>query len=283
MTSTAPQSQAPPVQVFESDPQLKGVSFLGALRSELIKLIALRTTWVLSLIALGMAGLVALMIGISTATFAEQGGPTFTTADLAQQSTSGSYFGLMLLGALGVISITSEFSSGSIRSSMTAVPRRNLLLAAKGTALTLWVAVVSTVVIVISHVLIALVNQDLPFASPFTHGEVAATYAASWTSLLLAALLGLGLGLLLRSSAGGIVILAVIMFVLPIVISILYGVTQGAQWVDFLARAEYMHLLSGFTGTYPDGEPPLLYGLGLLGWTAVPLALGWTAFSRRDS
>ncbi len=51
---------------FESDPTLSGLSFLGTLRSEFAKLLALRTTFWLSLISVGLCLLIAVAVAATT-------------------------------------------------------------------------------------------------------------------------------------------------------------------------------------------------------------------------
>ncbi|NDK32004.1 ABC transporter permease subunit [Nesterenkonia haasae] len=276
-------------QTFTIDATLPGVSFLGAARSEFAKLKALRTSWWLSIITVGLGGFIAGAVAFSFQHFLADD-PYFGggALQLAMQGQTGSYFAMIFLGSLGVIAITTEYSSGAIRSSLTAVPQRTLLLSAKALALAVWTAVVSAVLILLSHLLTSLIAEPLSVGDIFD-AEIAGVYAATWATVVLTSLLGFGLGALLRSSAGGIVVLAVIMFVLQIVLSILYGVTDGAAWVETLMQAEYMSLVDSFTN--PEaGEFSMVpaietwqAGLGLLAWVAVPLTLGALRFTRRDA
>jgi ABC-2 type transport system permease protein len=276
-------------RTFEVDNTLPGVSFRGAVVSEFTKLLALRTSWWLSIITLALGGVVAGAVAVSYQYFMSDN-PYFTgeALQLATQGQTGSYFAMILLGALGVIAITTEYSTGAIRSSLTAVPQRVLLLSAKALALAVWTAVVTAVLILISHLLTSLIAEPLSPADIFD-AEIAGMYAATWATVLLTALLGFGLGALLRSSAGGIVVLAVIMFVLQIVFSILYGVTDGAAWVETLLRVEYMNLVDNFinpeAGALSPAPPlePWQAGIGLMIWAAAPLALGALRFTRRDA
>ncbi len=276
-------------RTFTIDATLPGVSFLGAARSEFAKLKALRTSWWLSIITVGLGGFIAGAVAFSFQRFLADD-PYFGggALQLAMQGQTGSYFAMIFLGSLGVIAITTEYSSGAIRSSLTAVPQRTLLLSAKALALAVWTAVVSAVLILLSHLLTSLIAEPLSVGDIFD-AEIAGVYAATWATVVLTSLLGFGLGALLRSSAGGIVVLAVIMFVLQIVLSILYGVTDGAAWVETLMQAEYMSLVDSFTN--PEaGEFSMVpaietwqAGLGLLVWVAVPLTLGALRFTRRDA
>ena len=282
--NTASSARPPAYQV---DPTLSGVSFLGTFRSEFAKLKALRTSWWLSIVTIGLGAFIAGAVAFAYQQFA--GDFSTNALDMAVQGQTGSFFAMILLGSLGVIAITTEFTTGAIRSSLTAVPRRTTLLSAKALALVVWTGLAVAIMILISHLLTALIADPLGVGDIVTDGEIALMYAKTWLVVVLTVLLGFGLGTLLRSSAGGIVVLASIMFVVQIVLSILMGVTDGAAWVEALIKVEYMNLVEGFinptAGEYaffPVLDPGPA-AVGLLVWTAVPLVLGWLSFTRRDS
>ncbi|WP_120004605.1 ABC transporter permease subunit [Nesterenkonia muleiensis] len=274
---------------FEVDPTLPGVSFFGTVRSELAKLRALRTSWWLSAITVGLGAFIAGAVAFSFRYFMSNDPDiTMDALELAVQGQAGGYFAMILIGSLGVVAVTTEYSTGAIRSSLTAVPQRPLLLSAKALALALWTAAVAVALILVSHLLTSLIAEPLGLAD-IADPEIAGLYLSTFASILLTALLGFALGVLLRSSAGGIVVLAVIMFVFQIVLNILYGVTQGAAWVEILVRVEFMHLVDNLTnpfageyGSVPAWEP-WQAGIGLVIWVAVPLVVGAISFSRRDS
>lgn len=275
---------------FEVDPTLPGVSFFGAVGSELAKLKAMRTSWALSAIVLGLGWVIAGSVALSYQYYASSGDDLGVSGavELAYQGQTGSYFAMILLGSLGVIAMTTEYTTGAIRSSLTAVPQRGLLFSAKAAALILWVAAVAALLVVGSHLLTSLLAEPLGVLDLFD-AEIAGMYAKSWTVMLLTALLGFGLGAILRSSAGGIVVLAVFMFVLQMVLMILWSVTDGVAWIEFLVRIEFMNLVDNFTSpqagefsAVPAWEP-WQAGVGLLIWAAVPLILGALSFTRRDS
>ncbi|WP_150461636.1 ABC transporter permease subunit [Nesterenkonia ebinurensis] len=286
MTPNLNTATATPPKTFQVDPTLPGVSFLGTFRSEFAKLKALRTSWWLSILTIGLSAFIAGSVAISYQRFSDEF-PS-SALDVAVQGQTGSYFAMILLGALGVIAITTEFTTGAIRSSLTAVPRRTTLLGAKALALVAWTGLTTAIMMLLSHVLAAVITDPLGLGDIVTDGEIALMYAKTWLVVVLTALLGFGLGALLRSSAGGIVVLASILFVVQIVLSILYGVTNEAAWVETLIKLEYMNLVDGFINEPSQYSffPALETGpalLGLLGWTAVPVALGWLSFTRRDS
>ncbi|GAA1823517.1 ABC transporter permease subunit [Nesterenkonia flava] len=288
--NTAHAPTEPQRPVFTPDPSLSGLSFIGVVRSELAKLLALRTTYWLSAITLGLSLLIAGSVAWSLSQWSEGE----SQAMLAESAMAGMYFALLLLGALAVICMTTEFTTGAIRSSMTAVPRRSMLYLGKALALTILIAVVTAVLIIACHVLAVLLGGELELTAPFTDSDVAYIYLTHWIAVVLTGLLGFGLGALLRSSAGGIVVLTVIVFVLQVVFTIILGVSDGADWAVALAQSDFSYLITQFTSppseTSVDAMEFLGLGtlelwqstLGLVIWTAVPFVLGWVTFQRRD-
>jgi hypothetical protein len=89
---------------------------------EWIKLRTLRSTW--WTIGIGVAGAVAIGVAVGH-------GTKNTSGDLTNNALAGMVPGLLLAGVLGVLMMTSEYSSGTIRATLAAVPGRPLLLAAK--------------------------------------------------------------------------------------------------------------------------------------------------------
>jgi ABC-2 type transport system permease protein len=122
----------------------------------------------------------------------------------------------LAIGVLGVLVITSEYSTGMIRSSLTAVPRRLPMLWAKA-------GVFSAVTLALSlpAVLIAFFVTQAIFGSKnilqisITDPGVARTLVGGAVYLTLIGLFALGLGTIIRNTAGGIAAFAAILFVVP--------------------------------------------------------------------
>ncbi len=276
---TSPE-QAP--RRFESDPTLSGLRFTGVLRSEFAKLLALRTTFWLSLVTVGLSVLIAVAAGWSIGSFEMPAGLEIDEQVYAATALmSGLYFATMLMGALGVISMTTEFTTGAVRSSLTAVPRRSTLFIAKLLALLLVVAVVTAVSVLAAHV-VGVGFTDLELSAMFTEGDVLHVYLGHWAAVLITALLGFGLGALLRSSAGGIVVLTIIVFVLQVVLVIIWQ-TTGEDWLETLLDYEYSSLMATFVTPGSADPEPWAGGVGLAVWAAIPTLLGWLTFTRRDA
>jgi len=108
--------------------------FRSVARMEWLKLRSVRSTaWVMLVFAAGL-------IGLAIVVLAHQHWATMSAADRASfdpvnQGFTGLTIGQLAFGVLGVLMITSEFSSGLIRATLAAVPSRPLLLAAKAAVL----------------------------------------------------------------------------------------------------------------------------------------------------
>ena len=96
--------------------------FRHVARMEWIKLRTLRSTWWTLVLAAAGAIAMAIAIGLNTKNAA---------GDLTNNALAGVVPGLLLTGVLGVLVMTGEYSSGTIRATLAATPRRPLLLAAK--------------------------------------------------------------------------------------------------------------------------------------------------------
>jgi ABC-2 type transport system permease protein len=96
--------------------------FAHAARMEWVKLRSLRSTWWTLAATIAAAAAIAVAVGVNTED---------ATGDLTNNALAGISVGLLLTGILGVLTATSEHSSGTIRSTLAAIPNRPLVLAAK--------------------------------------------------------------------------------------------------------------------------------------------------------
>jgi ABC-2 type transport system permease protein len=267
------------------------LSAVGVIRSEWIKLRSLRSTvWsyaIIVVVSLGMALLLS-----STVDFGGQPVPAEVQQNLAlQASTFGIYFGQLIVAVLGVLVISGEYATGMIRSTLAAVPKRVPALAAKALVLfvtTFVVGLVSTfgsLLIVLPILSSKGIETDLGDASLLGNLVLGSVYLA------LVAVFALGVGTILRSSAGGIAAALGVILLLPTILQVIAGLT-GAQWaIDLMP-----YLLSNAgVGTYTppvegaaavDGSEALEQwqnALVVLAWAAVSLIGGALLLKRRDA
>lgn len=288
--SKVPEVETPASTVARSrtltrDPK-HALSFGGVLRSERIKLMSLRSirvTLVITVLAgLALSALIALLWSMDLREFVTAEG--FSAADLQgyllMTATFTAPFMALIFGVLGVFAIASEYSSGMILSSLSAVPRRGMLFAGKALMTTV-IAGITALVLVGGGLGIAL--AVMPEASAQLFSPTVLTGAlGSVLYLILIALLGFGVAGCLRSTAGGIAVIAGLTFVLPIAFQVL--VITGWEWVPTVAQ----YLPSNLGGMLAQGtaatEP--VFGVALLAmaiWATAAIVPAVITMQRRDA
>lgn len=212
-----------------------GLSFPHLVRSEWIKLRSIRSTvWcygILVLLTIAMAVLLGALVN--------RGGAAVPTeaanAQLVSINTAGVSITALVVGVLGVLIITGEYGTGQIRSTFTADPRRTGVVLAKAFVLAVTTFVVSAVATWIGVAISTPLQAANAVRADLADPAVIMPIVGSSVYVTLLALLAYGIGLLVKSSAGGIAITLGILLVLPVILSVFAGLTN-AQWVmDLLA------------------------------------------------
>jgi ABC-type transport system involved in multi-copper enzyme maturation permease subunit len=191
-------------------------------KSEWTKLNSLRSTRY----ALLATAVMTIGFGMIAAGFSASRWTTMSAVDKAKfdplaTSLLGVNFGVLAIGVLGVLLIAGEYSTGMIRSTMTAVPRRLPVLWGKAGvyALVAFVLAIPATMIAFFAGQAILSGQHIQtaFSNPGVPGAVIG--AAGYLTLV--GLFAMGLAAILRNTAAGIATFAGVMFVLPPLISIL--------------------------------------------------------------
>ncbi|WUH99840.1 ABC transporter permease [Spirillospora sp. NBC_00431] len=236
------------------------VTFARTLHAEWIKLRSLRSTWLtlacLFVVGLGITGLSMSSAGddYATATAAER-----RDWDPTALSLTNYIMAQLIIAVLGSLVVTSEYATGLIRTSLSATPRRHRLLAAKMVLATAIALVAGQTLMFCSFLLgqVVLRAQDVPYAALGDPGVFSAV-AGGGLYLSAVALLAVGIGALLRATAGAIGTLVAILLLVPalggLFPSWLHGVidiwpTMGAA--EILATVpdpEYPHPWLNFGG-----------------------------------
>jgi len=185
----------------------------------------------------------------------------------------------LALGVLGVLVITAEYSTGMIRASMTAVPRRLPVLWGKAVVYGLVM-----LVLMVPSTLIAFVVGEAIFSGrhinvAFSDPGVARAVIGAGLYLTVVGLFGLGLGAIVRNTAGGIATFAGLMFVLPPLMNVL-----PLSWNN--AASPYLPLQAGeaIMSTSAGNHLSPWVGLALLsGYAAAALAIASVLLIRRDT
>src|SRR5215472_10443529 len=138
---------APALRLSPLPPATGRAGLAGALRSEFTKLRSVRSTyWTLLAMIVVSVGIGAAITGGVDANWSHLAPPDKATFDATQVSLFAFFqLGQLVLAVLGALAITSEYSTGMIRTSLTAQPRRSTVYAAKAIVFTAVALVVSLV------------------------------------------------------------------------------------------------------------------------------------------
>jgi ABC-2 type transport system permease protein len=253
--------------------------FRAVARMEWRKLRTVRSTWgLVAAFAAAMVGLAVVALGhVNYAQLSPAGRASF---DPASDAFLGLVIGQLVLGALGVLAITTEFSSGMIRATFAAAPSRPLVLAAKA-------AVLGAVTLAAGEVFAfaaffagqAILTAPAPHAALGQPGVLrAAVLSGAYPALI--ALIGLGLGAIIRHTAGALCALFGLVFALPVLFTALSGPVRDTALKllpdtmrnALTAPAPVAHLLSAW----------LTFGV-LCAYALAALAAGAWALARRDA
>jgi len=194
---------------------------------------------------------------------------------------SGVQVSQLAIAVLGVLVISGEYSTGMIRSTFLAVPKRLPVLWAKAGvfAAVTFVLMLPTVLIAFFGSQAILRDHDILQIS-FSHPGVARTVIGGAVYLTLVGVFALGLGAIVRSTAGGIALFAAIMFVIPPLLNIL-----PSDWYD--AINPYLPSTSGdaiFSLTHGSDTLSPWPGFALFaGYAALSLAVAAVLLVRRDT
>ncbi|UOQ60739.1 ABC transporter permease [Leucobacter rhizosphaerae] len=258
----------------------------GVLRSEWIKLASLRsirvTILVTVLAGLGFSAMIGMLWSGELTGAGTTPDPAALEAYLLTVSTASASFLALVFGVLGVFAVASEYSSGMILSTLTAVPRRTPVAIAKMVVLATISAITALTVVVGGLGIAALC---LPAAGPSLLAmPVVSGVLGTIVYLVLFALFAAGIAGLLRSTAGGIAVVAGVAFVLPIGFQVLS--LTGWEWVP--VAAQYLPSSLGAVisqGMVDVASGPTFWGaLGaMLAWAVVVLIPALLGFLRRDA
>lgn len=252
---------------------------VGVARSEWTKIRSLRSTFWTFLVTAGITVGLGSLFALGRTSGREPIGPDFNAAGFP---FNGMFLAQLAIGVLGVLIITTEYSSGMIRTTFTAVPQRGLVLGVKAVifgAVTFVVSVATTFVTFFASQAIlsrGTVKYGVSLSSP--HALRIVIGAALYLSVC--ALLGVALGALLRSTAAAITALAGLLFILPIMMNFLplsWHRDAIAKWLPSNAGMQIIE-----KATQPLQFSPWVGLAVFAGWVAVAFAAALVLLRGRD-
>jgi hypothetical protein len=255
--------------------------FSDLARMEWIKLRSLRSTgWGFAILAVAMIGFAVLVLSVISGHWAHMSAADRASYDPTNQGFTGLIIGQLVAAVLGVLMITSEFSSGLVRATFAAAPRRPLVLAAKAAVFGGAALAAGEVLAFISFFAgEAVLHGGAPHVTLATPGVLRAVLMAG-AYVCLCGLFGLGLGAIIRNTAGGIATAVVGIFALPLLLLPLPESTRNGV-VKFLPE---QIAGSGITAVKPEANTLSPWvGLGMLClYAAVLLGAGAYTLAKRD-
>ncbi|MFT4157605.1 MAG: ABC transporter permease [Microbacterium sp.] len=250
-------------------------NFLRALHGEWIKLATIRSTWwsigIVAVLTIGMAMLIAQAVDY----------PGFVPVQAVVMPIQ---FTMLLAGILGAISITGEYSTGMIRSTLAANPVRGSALAAKAVTVALFLFASSLVIFFVAALAVSAIvssrGHSIDWSDP----------SASFLPIIVAslamsvfALIGVSFGFVLRSGAGAIAATVGLLFVLPIVAN--FFTFAGESWAWVADAASHLPVAAAQSAILPEAAPldaPVAF-LTLGAWVAAGLLSAWAVLRTRDA
>lgn len=248
--------------------------------SELLKVRTVRSTYGL------LAAIVAMMLLGTFIVFAMtndwDSAPASEKAlfDAADATVLVIPFAQFCLAALGALVITSEFSTGMIRPSLVAVPSRRTMVAGKAAV----VAGVSLIVGQLAAFVMFFISMAIAGGRPApiwpwtSVGDAFGTVASLGLSVMIAGLVGFGIGVVVRSTAGALISIGALLFVMPSAAFFL-----PAPWDGRVASVMLPNLAPQLAGTAVQGElSPLGAGITMVVYLVLALGAAAMALTRRD-
>ena len=258
------------------------LGFLRLVRSELIKLSTLRSPWwsigIVAVLSVGMSLLVAFAITSFS------GGPPANAEAAIQIVLAPTSFTVLLAVILGSIQVTGEYSTGMMRSTLTAAPGRIGSLLAKATVVAVFVFVSTFVIFLIAAVATApIVNAAGEGLDVADVGSWLPRFAAGAFMMAIISIIGVAAGYILRNVPGAIAMGVGIVFVLPLVPAF-FPASPGWEWIQDVAK--YLPTSAGQALMSAEGGgwlEPWAAALTLIGWAVVGLGLGAVVLRSRDA
>ena len=237
------------------------------------------TVWTLLCTAAATIGLGALLCAVYVGRYDRLSHADKLRFNPTTFSLSGVMLAQLAIGVLGVLLITSEYGSGMVRATFSAVPQRSLVLASKAIVFTGVAVVVSVVSCVLAFFAGQAVLSGRGLEASITSPGVLLAVIGAGLYLTVVGLLGLGIGTIIRSSAGSIAIVFGLLLVLPGIVGALPAslANQISPYLPSTAGEAIFHL-----GHSAHILAPWV-GFGVFcGYAAVALLGGAVALKLRD-
>ena len=276
-------TQAQPI--LNALPTVSGRAGLGgALRSEFTKIRSVRSTyWTLLVLLVVSVGIGAAISAGTAANWSRMSPASQASFDPTQASVAGLfYLGQLVIVVLGAMTLTAEYSTGMIRTSLTAMPRRAVVYAAKAIVFAIVALVVTFAAAFISFFLGQALLSSTHDTATLSQPNVLRAVVGSALYVTMCGLFAFAVGAMLRHTAGAITSVIGVLFVIPILVHLL-----PQSWYQDIVR--WLPDAAGRALSVTVGPPPPnlfsawnQYAVFAI-YTAILLVVGAVLFRKRDA
>jgi ABC-2 type transport system permease protein len=274
--------QAPDAAVLPPPSGRAGLG--GTLRSEFTKIRSVRSTWwtLLALVVVSIGIGAAISAGVA-ANWSHTSASDRATFDATQVSVAGLFFlGQLVIVVFGALVLTAEYSTGMIRTSLTAMPRRPVLFIAKAAVF----AAVALVVTLVTAFLAFFVGQAILTSThesaTLSQPDVLRAVIGGALYVSLCGLFAFAAGAIFRHTAATITSIIGLLFVIPILAHLL-----PSNWYDDIARWLPSSTGDAISVTVGSGPDHLFSPWGQFAvfavYTLILLIVGGILFRKRDA
>jgi hypothetical protein len=256
-------------------------TLLASTRAEWIKFRTVRSSIMgVAVTVLLTVGLGVLITTLVRTHWSQFGALRIATFDPVSSSLRGSLFAQFAVGVIGSLFITSEYTSGSIRTTLTAVPNRLRLITSKAIVLFFTILILGEFVCFAAFLIGQRIYLGVVPTASLDNGTVLRSVILAGLYLTLLAIFAFALGLILRHSAATISVYVSVLLIVPII-----GLFFPQSWQNDFMRFEPSSL--GISMESPFA-PSNSFGAWsatfiLLAYVAATLVVAFVLFQRRDA
>lgn len=271
MTTLSP----PLASAGKAHPHLRDV-----MRAELTKFRSLRSSyWSIAATAVVTIGLAILITQSEVGSYAGLSPAEQAAFDGTSVSLAGLLLGQLAIGVLGVLAITSEYSTGLIRISLAAVPHRRTFLAAKATVVGVVALIAGTAISFAAFGTGQAILNQQHIGDSLGDPGVARAVLGGGLYVAVIAIIGLGFGAVIKHTAGTTVALVGLVFLAPMLMDALPASWDAVTDWTLPAAGQALATAGESAGVLSPGRGLLV----CLIWIAASLTAGAYAITRRDA
>jgi ABC-type transport system involved in multi-copper enzyme maturation permease subunit len=257
------------------------VTLMAVAKSEWIKFRTVRSTivgvFIFVFLTLGLGVLITWLIRshYSTMPLAQR-----VTFDPVSTSLGAIIVAEFAAGVIGAMFISSEYTSGAIRTTLTAVPNRVRLILAKLFVLVVSMTIISEIVVVSTFLIGMKIFSGVVPTDSLSNGAALRAVLLSGVYLTLLVLFSFALGVILRQSIASISVFVSLLLIVPIL-----GLFFPQNWQDHFQKFEPINLGGSMMAVVPNPQnfAPWSACAVMVIYVACLLVLGTSMFARRDA